>query len=285
MKNANLLQLLPILLIWFMPGSATAQEILTNKDLIQMHQLGMGESIIKSRIESTNNDFDASTPALMELKRAGLGDELLAAVISASKDATRKVVDANDVMAPHRPGIYYKDDTGAMQELLPTVTGQTKTKGTLARALSYGIAKSTIVSRLPGAEARTKFQETKAFYFYFNQQVASFDQNAIAFYGFQQAISPNEFNLAHLDRSSSARELETGSGNNYTSESGIDEKHSRPFDIEQLAPGVFKVTPDPLAAGEYCFVYAGAAPYGYGQQKVYDFSVGLVSGGTMMSQH
>lgn len=261
-----------------------AQNILTNKDLIQMAELGMGEAIILSQIENTSNDFDVSTPALLALKKAGLTDAVLAKVIEAGNNTARKAVDPNDVLAPHRPGIYYVDETGRLLELLPTVTTQSKDKGRLATRLSYGIAKTKIVSTISGDNARTQLPAAREFYFYFNQQTASFDQNTIAYYGFQQAVSPNEFMLAKLDKASGVRELETGSMNHYTSEIGIDEKHARSFDIEQLAPGIFKVTPSELAPGEYCFVYAGAAPHVNNLQKVYDFGVGLVSATGVISR-
>lgn len=262
----------------------SSQDHLTNQQLIQMVELGMGDAIILSQIENSNNDFDVSTPALLVMKRSGMSDAVLAKVIEAAKNTSRKVVDPNDPMAAHRPGIYYKDAQGNMVELMPSVTSQSKSKGALATRLSYGIAKTRVVSRIPGAQARTQFTGDEVFYFYFNQQNAAFDQSSIAFYGFQQAISPNEFVLAELDASAEARELETGSANNYTTELGIDEKHARPFEIEQLAPGIFKVTPSYLAAGEYCFVYSGAAPYGHTQQKVYDFGVGKVTGEGIISK-
>lgn len=274
MNTRNLFRNLVLAISLIASSCAWAQDILTNQHLVQMAQLGMGEAIILSQIENSNNDFDVSTTALMELKKAGLSDAVLAKVIQAANNTAKKVVDPNDPLAPHRPGIYYFNDSGALVELLPTVTSQTKDRGRLGTALSYGIAKTKMVARISGTNARTQLPDAKVFYFYFNQQDAAFDQNAIAFYGFQQATSPNEFTLAHLDQVKEVRELETGSMNNYTSEFGIDEKHTRPFEIEQIAPGIFKVTPTELATGEYCFVYSGAAPYGHTQQKVFDFGVG-----------
>ncbi|MBK8498689.1 MAG: hypothetical protein IPL52_07695 [Flavobacteriales bacterium] len=267
-----------------MVASTQAQSILTNKDLIQMAELGMGEAIIISQIENSNNDFDVSTSALLAMKKAGLSDAVLAKVIEAGNNTAKKVVDPNDPLAPHRPGIYYFDETGSMLELLPTVTAQKKDKGRLGTALSYGIAKTKIVSTISGENSRTQLPVAREFYFYFNQQTTSFDQSAISYYGFQQATSPNEFTLAKLDNVKGVRELETGSMNNYGSEIGIDEKHARSFSIEQMGAGIFKVTPSELAAGEYCFVYAGAAPYAQAQQKLYDFGVGLVSAAGVISQ-
>lgn len=285
MNTRKFLPLALTLTLYASSFPAEAQGILANKDLIQMAELGMGDAIILSQIENSTNDFDLSTPALLQLKKSGLSDAVIAKVISAGKDDSKRAVDLNDPLAPHRPGIYYFDESGKLIELLPTVTSESKDKGQLATRLSYGIAKTKLVSRVSGAGARTQLPSARTFYFYFNQQATAFDQSTIAFYGFHQATSPNEFTLVQLDEKKDFRELETGSRNYYTSEIGIDQKHGRGFEIEQLAPGVFKVTPSELAMGEYCFVYAGAAPYERAQQKVYDFGVGHVSPAGVISKH
>ena len=261
---------------------AWAQSALTNKDLIQMGQLKMGDAIIISQIESSTNQFDVSTPALLELKKSGLSDAVIAKVITAGKDDTKRAVDPNDPLAPHRPGIYYFDEAGNMVELLPTVAAQSKSKGHFVQALSRGFSKVTEVASLSGTSARLQLPAARTFYFYFNQQSSSFNQNLIPFYGFQQASSPNEFTLAKLDEKEGSRELEVGGYSALGGASGIHEKHTRPFAIEQIAPGVFKVTPDALTDGEYGFVYTGATAHG--MERVFDFGVGHVSGGGTISK-
>lgn len=254
--------------------STHAQDILTNRDLIQLAELGMGEAVILARIESTDNNFETSTAALIELKKAGLSDAVIAKVIEAGNaNSHSKVVDANDPRAPHRPGIYYFNASGNLTELLPNVTSQSKSRGSLGTRMSYGIAKTTQVSRINGPSARTVFDRVPEFYFYFSQQETAFDQNLYNFYGFLTATSPNEFTLAKLVAKSDARELETGAYNAYTHETGISAKHSVAFEIESVGPGIYKVVPSSLAAGEYCFVFAGAAPHAHSQQKVFDFTV------------
>jgi hypothetical protein len=273
MNTLNLLRTFPLLLTLLLAGPIAAQEVLTNEHLIQMAELGMGESIILSRIDNANNDFDASTSALVKLKAAGLSDAALTKVIEAASNDSRKVVDANDPLAPHRPGIYYHDEAGNLVELLPTVMSQSKTRGAMAMRLSYGIAKMKTVARLAGPSARKQFSSPKTFYFYFNDQSVAFDPNTISFHGFKQSYSPNEFTLAQLDMEDDSRELETGSANNYSTEFGIDERHARIFEIENVAPGIFKVSTTDLAPGEYCFVYSGSAPQGQSEQRVFDFGI------------
>ncbi|MCW5900020.1 MAG: hypothetical protein KIT10_12195 [Flavobacteriales bacterium] len=194
-------------------------------------------------------------------------------VEAGNSSSYNKVVDANDPAAPHRPGIYYFNESGNLVELLPNVTAQSKSRGNLGTRMSYGIAKTKQVSRLSKPTARTQFDRVPEFYFYFNQQEAAFEQNLYNFYGFVSATSPNEFTLAKLTPKEDARELETGAANYYTSEHGISSKHAVDFSFDPIAPGIYKVTPINLPSGEYCFVYTGAAPSAYSQQKVFDFGV------------
>lgn len=255
-------------------GQLQAQEILTNNDLIQLAELGIGEEVILSKIAHSPNDFDTSTDALLQLKKAGLSSAVLARVVEAgNSNSQSKVVDANDPTVAHRPGIYYFNGDGNLVELLPNVTSQSKSRGALGTAMSYGIAKTKQMSRLNGPSARTHFDRAPEFYFYFNQQETSFEQNLYNFYGFVSATSPNEFTLAKLTPKDDARELETGASNSYTTEHGISSKHAVDFEIDPVAPGIYKVTPIYLAPGEYCFVFTGAAPSAYSQQKVFDFSI------------
>lgn len=265
--------LLACLMLTLTRAQEASSDILTNSKIVEMVRLGLGEAIIFASIESSPNDFDMSTNMLIALKKDGVTDAIITAMMKAGKDDSRKVVDMNDPLSPHRPGIYYRDDAGQLVELLSTVTSQNKSKGGFGTAISYGIAKTKTVTRITGPHARQRFDAAPKFYFYFNSQTVAFDQNASNAYGFLSATNPNEFVLARLQPDKDVRELEIGSVNYYTQETGIDEKHTVPFELKQVAPGIFEVTTGPLTLGEYCFMFAGSAPSAWGQQRVYDFGL------------
>ncbi len=252
---------------------AHAQETLNNQSVLDLVRLGLSEQIILSKIKASSNDYDMSINQLLALKEAGATDAIVAAMLDADTDESKKVYDLNDYHSPHRPGIYYYNTANELVELLPSVTTESKTRNALGAHFSYGIAKMKMVSQVPGLDARTQFGTVPKFYFYFNQQDAAFDQQMAGVYAFASATSPNEFQLARMDERKGTRELLVGSMNGFTQESGLDEKQMRTFTMKQVVPGIFEVEFSRPEQGEYCFVYSGSAPGYGGQQKVYDFGI------------
>lgn len=245
-----------------------AQETLTNLSIVQMVAMGFDQAIIESKINTSSNDFDVSTSALLALQQDSVPNAVIAAMMTAANDPSKKVVDMNDFHNPHRPGIYYYDSQGKLVELLSTVTNGTKTRNVLGSVASRGLAKVKYVSRIAGVAARKEFDKVPKFYFYFNQQVAAFDQHNLG-YGFGSAASPNEFMLARFEVKNATREMLISSGNSYTQEVGLDEKNAVTFEISQVGAGIFEVTTHNLPSGQYCFLYGGDATY----SRVYDFGI------------
>lgn len=67
------------------PAAVSAQELkaekLTNKDLVEMSKSGLPESIILAKIKSSGGSFDTSPAALLELKKEGVSDAVILAVL------------------------------------------------------------------------------------------------------------------------------------------------------------------------------------------------------------
>ncbi|MCB0783815.1 MAG: hypothetical protein KDC02_06215 [Flavobacteriales bacterium] len=242
-------------------ASLSAQEILTNSDIVQLVKLGMSDDLILAKIEGSSNDFDMSTSMLVALKQDGVSDQVMAAMMKAASDDTKKVVDLNDPLSPHRPGIYYKNDQGELVEMLPSAVSDTKQRG--------GFGKISFIYKLDGARSRTNVKRTPVFYFYFSTQDTEFKDPDVS--GFGQVMSPQEFALVRLREKGDTREL-VFSGPNIVSMS-IDDDAKVTFEMEQLTNGVFKVTPDALPVGEYCFLHSGVTTYYWYMQRVFDFGV------------
>ena len=78
-----------IILLFACPILAQS-EILTNADIISMSQAGLGKSVIIQKIKSTVGEYDASSKALIELKKAQVEDDVIKLIIEKSKIVKEK---------------------------------------------------------------------------------------------------------------------------------------------------------------------------------------------------
>src|SRR6266852_939716 len=61
---------------------ASAQEVLTNESVVGMVKAGLPDSVIIQKIRSASRKFDTSTDGLIKLKRAGVPDKVIEAMVS-----------------------------------------------------------------------------------------------------------------------------------------------------------------------------------------------------------
>ena len=67
-----------------LPGATSlAQEVLTNDSVIQMVKAGLPEAIVIAKIKWTSTKFDLKTDSLVNLKKAGVSDKVLEAMVAA----------------------------------------------------------------------------------------------------------------------------------------------------------------------------------------------------------
>src|SRR6267143_1438532 len=71
-----------------LPGATSiAQEVLTNDSVIQMVKAGLPEAVVIGKIKSTATKFDLKTDSLVGLKKAGVSDKVLEAMVAAGSGA------------------------------------------------------------------------------------------------------------------------------------------------------------------------------------------------------
>src|SRR4029450_5338613 len=75
----------PPLLVAVAPRAALAQETLTNESIMSMVKGGLSEAVVLARVRSGPANFDTSTNALLTLKKAGVSDKIIEAMVSAPK--------------------------------------------------------------------------------------------------------------------------------------------------------------------------------------------------------
>lgn len=261
-------------------ASTSAFELLTNDVVIALVRAGLGPEAIVAKIGATRGSFDTSTSSLIALKQAGVPDSVIAAMLSRPKSsvAVNAVADNSnpDPLVPHAPGIYVLDSRGAgrMVRIDATVSNQLKTAGLWGYALTSGIASMKMKAVIPNSSARVQAASRRpVFYFYFNQSspLAGISEFSAGFTA--TATSPNEFSLIRFDRRKDRREASVASINIGGMKSGISDKARVAFTYEDIAPGVFKVTPNSeLTPGEYGFLYSIGAQAG-STARIFDFSV------------
>jgi hypothetical protein len=289
--------ILPFAIITLCCSSAVHAETLNNEAIIQLTQAGLGTESIIAKIKSSAAQFDLSTANLIALKKANVPDAIIAAMLEASTKPNTSVSalansNSSNPLDPHASGVYMMSSVQGQAKMIrldPTSSAQTKNTGGIASALTYGIAKRKVKTVLSNPTARTQTAQLRpAFYFYFDQSGSSLSQGGqsnpfAAMIGQSQPVtSPNEFTLVRFDVKGVNREIGVGQLNIGGLKTGVMDKARIPFTYEELASGVFKVTPTiDLPAGEYGFLYASSgggsimAMYGMGGQtsKIFDFGV------------
>jgi hypothetical protein len=271
-----------ILLLYLMGLNIYAQtktEVLTNETITALVQKGLGSTIIINKIKTSKTNFDVSTDALIKLKESNVPDEIVAVMVDYAGNKENTLVDLNNPLSYHNSGIYYfnpKNSLNRLSRIDPTVISSNKngSVGTaIAQRFSYGIASSNNTSIVSGPNARKQIHDAQfVFYFYFDKSKGSLNNSA--YWWFTSASSPNEFTLVRFKEKKDSRELITGQSNAYSSNTGISEKQKIPFDYTEVGEGIYKVTlRGDIKTGEYCFLFTGAIPSAYANDKVFDFGI------------
>jgi len=288
MKNLRFLQF--FLVVAFCLGAtfvAEAQdETMTNEEVISLTSAGLNKSLIVDKIRTSKSKFNLSTDALIKLKKAGVDDAVVAAMLQAKGGNTTASSVApvgtangnpNDPMSPHDFGIYmFEEKNGAkvMTQLTPNVSAQNRTGGMFTSRLTYGIGKVKTKANLPGTAAQLQIKEAQpVFYFYLDAKSGGLNTSS----GIPS--TPNEFALVKFNVRSDNREVTIGKSNAFGGKGGLSDEYVVAYTAENLGNGIFKVTPTTaLKNGEYGFYLinsGGSNTSASVGAKFFDFGVRL----------
>jgi len=249
-----------------------AQETVTNESVIQMVELGFDDYMIIDKITHSDVKFDASISALSSMKTAGVSSEILSLIMEKSRQNTKS-----------KTGIYYLAADGEDKLVQPSVFSGANSNA-VAQKLVSGLINAKQKAQLPKTQSNNVIRNSQPeFTFIFDPSVTEVDnmqnnqgnQAGVFNWWFRMASNPNEFVLVKLTvkEKKNLREVITGKNSWITSSSGIDPKYALHFSIEEIEGNKFKVVPDNLERGEYCFIYQGQVPQGRENQSVFDFSI------------
>jgi hypothetical protein len=240
----------------FTATSLTAQEVLTNDSLVALKKAGLSDSIIISKIKSSQTKFDVSTKGLIGLKNAGLSDQVIEAVVNAGSGsaappaaAAPAAPAAAAATATTKETIYHLAG-GKYVELNPAASS-------METNVSFYSNKSELV--LKGRKAQYRVTDKKPVFY--------------------SAWGPNEAPLVRMKPGSDHddRNLKIGGGSfmpfGGTQSFGVRSEDRIDVDAEKDARGLYKMSPkEPLKPGEYAFVLTFGSAAG-ASGKVYDFGI------------
>lgn len=266
-------------------------EVVTNETVLKLQKAGLNKDIIKSKIESSQCNFNLSVDALMALKKAGVADEVVTAMMNRSKpqqqpaDGPRAENSANNAgpannnaeLALESGIYYYNSSTSEYVELDPTILTNSKSGGVgeaLKRSVS-GLFNAKSKAALSGKEANLRIKDNNPlFVFVFDTDKKGLNDNN---HSESNVESPNEFFLVKLQIGKNDREIVVGKSNSVSSDFGIDEASKVSFKYKKVKRGVYEVSfSNGIPAGEYCFMYGASTASGQGiTHKVFDFGVSV----------
>jgi hypothetical protein len=239
----------------------SAQEVMTNETVIQMVKAGFSESVILAKMRSSQTKFDTRTDALIELKKAGVPEKVMQAIVSggappASAPAAAAPAASAPAMAAPAPqggrrGPIYHVRGGKQVELIGT-SGDIES----SRAPFSGRKNELVI-----AGNKAKYRTA--------------DRQPV----FLTSADPADVVLVKLDPGKNDRNLRI-SGSSYVgpyagsvSQKGIRSEDRVDFEAERDQRGFTRIRPRaPLAPGEFAFVFtrtSGTMPQGV----LYDFGV------------
>jgi hypothetical protein len=243
-----------------LPGATSlAQEVLTNDSVIQMVKAGLPEAVVIAKIKGTATKFDLKTDSLVNLKKAGVTDKVLEAMLAAGSGTPAAAAPTTAMPAAPAPAIAagaLKTQDVIYQLVADKFVEMFATSANLETNMAFFTSKSEVV--LEGRKARYRTKEKQPV---FLSTYSSTDAPLVK-------LKPGDSN--------DDRNLKIGSGAfmpfGGTQKMGVRNEDKIAINIERDARGFYKVTPaSPLPPGEYGFILATG--FGAGSGKIYDFGV------------
>jgi hypothetical protein len=267
-----------VLLAGFLTGGpqtrVEAQEVLTNDSVISMVKGGLGEAVVLARIRSSPANFDTSTNSLLALKKAGVSDKVIEAMVSAPRSGAAAAVPSAPTPAapsagasapPPSVSASARSSAGGAAANLPRDSifhlNGTKYVEMQPQVVEIEISNAVFSSKsdvvLGGRRAEYRITDRQPqFYSYF---------------------APTEALLVKLkpgDKKND-RNLKMGSGGYHpyggSSRMGIRSEDRIAVKSEREANGFYRISPsNPLPSGEYGFIVLSGATAG---GRMFDFGV------------
>src|SRR5436190_1271713 len=137
------------------------QTALTNDAIVKMVKAGLAEDVIVNMINSQPAQFSVTPDAMIALKKDGVSDKLISAMLSKGSSAaapsaapSAAVAPATDATANLEQGIYFKKSNDWV-EVLPEVVNW-KTGGMLKGIATGGLVKGDVNGNIKNPQSKNK---------------------------------------------------------------------------------------------------------------------------------
>src|SRR5262245_19688248 len=241
-----------VCLVLVLVAIAPAQTPMTNETVIKMVKAGLSEDIVLGSIKNQPPGFSVEPDDLIALKKAGVSDKVVAAMLerAMAAPAARPAAPAAAPAAPSTPpaaapsgnplargplptevGVYYLKD-GTWKELPPEVVN-VKTGGVLKTIGTAGIVKGDVNGHVNGIHSPNKMASPVELLVYAPEGTAI-----------------TEYQLLRLRDQKNSREFRTMTGG-VLHVSGGATRDLVPFEGRKIAPRTFQITLPSLGSGDY----------------------------------
>ena len=251
--------LLAVVLLAGSQLAAANEKPLTNDDIVTMVQAGLSQDIVIEKIRSSKNAFDTSPDALVTLKKAGVGGDIIRFMVNPSATPAAGAAPASGNPSPCQvtpggqppwisgasPAMWYSNpDKGDRVEI-------NYERGTIHR-VGYGPFGATLLVLHPQKASVRVTGRTQ----------------------FLSCINPTDAPLVRFSLDKDERNTSLGKITPFKQTIQISEDDLVPFQFEKTPDGLFKITAKAvLTPGEYGFVPQGNGGFFPLGERVYTFGV------------
>lgn len=217
-----------------------AQHVLTNSDILDLTKAKIPDNLIVDEIHESKCDFSMAPDELIKLRKAGVSDVVLGAMLKAGKEKSSSKTTAPNA-ANTSPkldvGVYYMK--GSTWANLPPEVVNWKTGGVLKSMATMNIVKGDVNGDIHGSTSPTSVTLPVQFLFVV-----------------PEGTYITEYQLIHLHTHSNRRAFRTVTGGVFHASGGAT-RDVIPFKSEKVGSRTFKVTINDLGSGEYGFLPPG----------------------------
>ena len=228
--------------------------LMNNDTLIRMHQAGLADDLILQTIVAQPGTYDTTPNGLIELKKAGLSDPILAAAANKQRRQITGTPAPIDLSPVNEIGVYYKAQNGSWQRMESEIV-HVKSGGFLKHTLTDGIIKEDRNGVVSGRESKLLLPRPCDFLIYT-----------------PDGVDGPEYDLLQFRLNSKDREFRTLTGGVIHSTGGA-KRDELPFTPVRIAPHTWTFTvPRETPGGEYGILPPGTGNVTNGG-KIYTFAI------------